>query len=173
MPDFNLNPSISDIGLFIHFFGDEGLDPFLNFEKVPCTFELVMKFTLSGMKYLKNPISNAYAPFYLNIVSYTQRGQRDIVTHGLVTEFFDEERLIRNQETLEVYLNTFYNSPEMDGYSYDFISNIYFVEIFLTSYEIKNTQDLERELFDHSNPNRLYRTKVPYVNCNFEGETNG
>ena len=120
-----------------------------------------MKLAISGLNYLNNPVSeNSYVPFYLNIITYTQRGMRDIVTHGLITEYFDEERGQRESEILQITLTSFYNSAEIDEYTYDFISGIYFVEIFTSNYKINTKEELEKELFS-SNSNRLFKTKIP------------
>ena len=88
MPDFNFNPSISEVRFFRHYYGEDELQPIYNENAGGRAFELVMKLAISGLNYLNNPVSeNSYVPFYLNIITYTQRGMRDIVTHGLITEY--------------------------------------------------------------------------------------
>ena len=173
MPDFNFNPSISEVRFFRHYYGEDELQPIYNENAGGRAFELVMKLAISGLNYLNNPVSeNSYVPFYLNIITYTQRGMRDIVTHGLITDYFDEERGQRESEILQITLTSFYNSAEIDKYTYDFISGIYFVEIFTSNYKINTKEELEKELFS-SNSNRMFKTKIPYVNSKFYGEEHG
>ena len=76
--------------------------------------------------------------------------------------YFDEERGQRESEILQITLTSFYNSAEIDKYTYDFISGIYFVEIFTSNYKINTKEELEKELFS-SNSNRMFKTKIPYL----------
>lgn len=174
MPDFNFNPSISEVSFFRHYYGEDELQPIINGNAGNRAFELVMKLGISGLSYLKNPVShNTYESFYLNIITYTQRGQRDIVTHGLITEYFDYERSQNNSEVLQVTLTSFHNSIDLDKYTYDFISGIYFIEIFITSYRISTQEQLEEEIMLLNSYNRLFKTKIPYTNYESIGEKHG
>lgn len=183
MPDFNFKPSVMGVSFYR---GQRGLDgddyitevklddpEALNGTEV---FELGMKITLGGLDYLRNPITpvegidDNYVPFYLNIATFTQRGQRDIVVGGVYSEYFDKERLKKGTETLQLTLTKFRNDlpirfdDDNHEFKYDFIQSIYFVRVFVTEYEIQTKEQLSNEIFGFNQFNVLFETKIPYVN---------
>lgn len=162
MPHFNFLPSIEEVKFIQSQSGYENIDNIYDFDEV---FELGMEFTIGGLKYLKNPLyENEYASFYLNTITYVQRGMKDIVVNGLISEHFDERFSETNNQKRYVMLTKFRNSIEEDGNMYDFINNIYFVEIFVTKEEIKTKESLEEFLQLPHYENILFKTKIPYIN---------
>ena len=81
MPDFNFNPSISEVRFFRHYYGEDELQPIYNENAGGRAFELVMKLAISGLNYLNNPVSeNSYVPFYLNTqLSHTKKDHIDLI----------------------------------------------------------------------------------------------
>lgn len=162
MQRFNYLPSIEQLNFFQSQTGNNDLDNIYDFEQV---FELAMSVTLGGFKYLHDPENNnEFQPFYLNILTYVQRGMRDRVIHGLVTEYFDDTYSEATNVQRMLTLTKFRNSQKEDGFAYDFISHIYYVEIFITRHKITTDAELNEEIIFPYRWNLLFRTKIPYVN---------
>lgn len=171
MPHFNFLPSIEEVKFIQSQTGNNNIDEIYEFEEV---FELAMEFTIGGLKYLENPLrENEYVPFYLNTITYTQRGTRDTVIHGLISEYFDERYSNTNNQKRFVTLTKFRRSERDDGNVFDFIQNIYFVEIFVTNKKITTKEELAEVLKSKYQENVLFKTKIPYVNkAYFENPNN-
>lgn len=183
MPDFNFKPSVMGVSFYR---GQRGLDgdeyiTEVKLDDPEClhgteVFELGMRITLGGLDYLRNPVTSVeeiesnYVPFYLNIATFTQRGQRDIVVGGVFSEYFDKERLKKGTESLQLTLTKFRNDmpskfdDDIHEFKYDFIQNIYFVRVFVTEYEIQTKEQLSKEIFGLNQFNVLFETKIPYAN---------
>lgn len=173
MSHFNFLPSIEEVKFIQSQTGDSNIDNIYEFDQV---FELAMEFTIGGLKYLKNPLrDNEYIPFYLNTITYTQRGTRDTVIHGLISEYFDDKYSNTNNQKRFVTLTKFRPYDERDdGTVFDFIQNIYFVEIFITNKMITTKEELAEMLKSKNQQNVLFKTKIPYVNKQyFEISNNG
>lgn len=182
MPNFDFTPSLMEVSFYR---GQTGLkeDEYISEIKLKDgkendVFELGMRVKLGGLDYLRHPLTEEdpednYVPFYLNIATSTQRGQKDVVINGVVTEYFDKKRMKKGSESLQLTLTKFRNdSPTVfedeaeiqDNYvfKYDFISNIYFVTVFVTDYEILTEDELRSEFFSPY-INVLYNSKIPYI----------
>ena len=183
MPDFNFKPSVMGVSFYRGQRGLDGDDYIVEVKlddpehlKGTEVFELGMRITLGGLDYLRHPltpveeIDDNYVPFYLNIATYTQRGQRDIVVGGVFSQYFDKERLKKGSETLQLTLTKFRNDMpirfegDSHDFKYDFIQNIYFVKVFTTDYDIQTKEQLSEEIFGLNQYNVLFETKIPYAN---------
>lgn len=196
MPDFNFKPAITQINFYRDQRGlkeDEHitevvLEPYVENES-PDVFELYLEFTLSGLDMLTNPMTkfmieegysdiiSVYEPFYVYVVTYTQRGQRDIVIHGVNSQYISEELLKEKNIEIISFIEKFRNDEPAilreDNFpiDYDFVSMIYFVKIFYSSEPIDNEDTLERYMWEPYF--ELFKTKIPIKLNLSDGDKNG
>lgn len=180
MPNFNFMPSVMGVSFYRHYkdaMPEENITE-INTDKIsnlehPDDYNLGIRLTLSGLDYLRNPLTKEddidknYETFYLNIATYTQRGDRDYVVDKMSTTYVDEEILKKGKATFDVIVAEFpYGEPirfddmEQD-FEYDFISNIMFVRAFTTKNFIETHTELNTALF--AGYNLLFESKLPKI----------
>lgn len=181
MPDFNFRPSIMGVSFYRgqrgnpedDYISEIKFDDFTG-ENGAEGFELGMRLTLGGLDYLRHPLlpkhlmEHNYETFYLHIATYTQRGMRDFVIGGVVSEFISEEIMKKGSFDMQLTLTKFHNQmktrfeDEDRDFEYDYISNILFVRVFMTKQPLEDTNDLNSEMFERYN--LLFETKLPFIN---------
>lgn len=127
-------------------------------------FELGMELVLGGLNLMEDE-NYPFQSFYINVATYTQVGQKEIIIHGVRSEKFNLKRVtnaVDGEEELYYYINKF-RSDELNSMVYDFKYNIFWVEIFYTVNFINTEEELKKSLFGNSNLT-LFRTKIPYSN---------
>lgn len=184
MPHFDFKPAVTQV----HFYRSQrGVieDEYVSEVKVKDysgegsidIFELYIDITLSGLDTLTNPMSmflletrqdfdeSIYEPFYINIVSYTQRGQRDTIIHGLKSIYINEDTLKQGSVNLVSLINKFRNDipnilpDDQEPVNYDNIEMIYFVKVFYSTEEILSEKQLNEYMWEPYY--NLFATKIP------------
>lgn len=167
MPGFDFHPSITDV----HFYRiglDEEKDKYiktadLQKRRFSTTYELGLNIKLGGLHYIKDPILNEFVPFHLNIVTYTQLNSRDRILHVTYCEKFDESNMQKGDSELGITLCKF-DTDTKDFFTYDFVNNSMYIEIFYTKNELMSLSDFENEINSPDRFNILFKTKIPYIN---------
>lgn len=164
----NQMPSINRVNFFENQSGNNHIHNINTFRND--TFELSMELVLGGLNLLEHDFY-PFQDFYINVVTYTQRGYKDIVIHGLRSEKFDLDRIRsanNGEERLIYFINKFRHYP-YEELIYDFKFNIYWVEVFYSTSFIENVEELESSLFGNLT---LFKTKIPYSNKLEESKEN-
>ena len=175
MPDFNFQPSL----MSVHFErGQSSSEPISEIKlKKPSegldVFELSMILTFGGLDYLYDPVTHYidgvknYRECYVNILTYTQRGQRDAIVNGLYTVRFDEEILKKGSHTLQLTLTKFRNDePSIykgEIIRYNYVSTIYSVKVFVSENDNIDEGKLHDLIYDEDSYPVLFNTKIPFV----------
>lgn len=160
---YNFLPSINKIKFVESQTSNDNLSNINSFENV---FELAVDLEIGGLNFIKNPVKeNESIPFFLNIVTYTQRGNRDAVVHGFYNREYTKEILDSgiSYDRISIMLNKF-RKDEKPFVKYDFISSIFFVKIFVSTEEITTSAALDDYLFSNAyGYYELFKTKIPMV----------
>lgn len=196
MPHFNFKPAVTYVNFIRNQRGLEednhitevALEPY-DERKGPDVFELSIEIKLSGLDMLINPmnkflieemhsedISSFYEPFYIYVVTYTQRGQRDILVHGVRSQYISEEMLKEKSIEIMSFIGKFRNDEHLfpegkDKVNYDFVTHIYFVKVFYSNEPINNEDELEMYMWEPSF--ELFKTKIPIKLNLLDSDANG
>lgn len=176
MPDFDFQPSV----MSVHFErGQVSQEPITEIKLKKLSdgidvFELSMIMTFGGLNYLYDPVMyyvdgvKNYRDFYVHILTYTQRGQRDTIVNGLFTVHFDEEILKKGNHTIQLTLTKFRNDEpskyEGEPIHYNFVSTTYYVKVFMSDNDNFDENKLHDLIYDRYMYPVLFKTKIPFVN---------